>query len=137
MIEQIKIKDIQIAIKRCIDTNTSFVCYELPPKNYRSTFCMLELVGVSSVDNKTTQGLALEYFISIFTQGLSSINTYKAVDEMKRALSSDLEVDKCNYQIVNVKGGDLMYNVVDKEIKERRQTYRYIFEVFSNNNILE
>ena len=135
MIEQIKIKEIQAAIKKCIDENTSFTCYELPPKNHKGTFCMLELVGVSNISNKTTQGLALEFFVSIFTQGLSSINTYKTVDEMKKALTGDLEVDKCNYQIVNVKGGDLMYNVVDKEIKERRQTYKYIFEVFSNNNI--
>lgn len=137
MIEQIKIKEIQAAIKKCIDENTSFTCYELPPKNHKGTFCMLELVGVSNISNKTTQGLALEFFVSIFTRGLSSISTYEAVDEMKKALTSDLEVDKCNYQILKAGGGELIYNTVDRVLKERRQTYKYGFEVFSNNNILE
>lgn len=135
MIEQIKIKDIHAALKKCIDENTSFTCYELPPKNKRGTFCMLELTGVTQNNSKTSQGIKLEFFISIFTEGLSSLKTYDAAEELSRALTSEIEVDKCNYQILKVGGGELVYNTVDREFKERRQTYKYIFEVFSNNNI--
>lgn len=135
MIEQIKIKEIQAAIKKCIDENTSFTCYELPPKNKRGTFCMLELTGVTPNNSKTSQGVKLEFFISVFTEGLSSLKTYDAAEELSRALTSEIEVDKCNYQILKVGGGELIYNTVDREFKERRQTYKYVFEVFSNNNI--
>lgn len=135
MIEQIKIKEIQAAIKKCIDENTSFTCYELPPKNKCGTFCMIELTGVAPNNSKTSQGVKLEFFISVFTEGLSSLKTYDAAEELSRALTSEIEVDKCNYQILKSSGGELMYNTVDRELKERRQTYKYVFEVFSNNNI--
>lgn len=135
MIEQIKIKEIQAAIKKCIDKNTSFICYELPPKNKRGTFCILELTGATQSNSKTSQGIKLEFFISVFTEGLSSLKTYDAAEELSRALTSEIEVDKCNYQILKVGGGELVYNTVDRVLKERRQTYKYVFEVFSNNNI--
>lgn len=135
MIEQIKIKEIQAAIKKCVDENTSFTCYELPPRNKRGTFCMLELTGVTQNNSKTSQGVKLEFFISVFTDGLSSLKTYDAAEELTRALTGEIKVDKCNYQISKVGGGELIYNTVDRVLKERRQTYKYIFEVFSNNNI--